>query len=174
MAFNLFGKSSLAALLLLLTVGIAGCQQRAASKLLGQWVGRPDTAAARAERESLKYGETSSASEETPSSTESATVTDWERYETGVRLEFVDHEHVEMSLSEGSKPLSGKWSIFSTSPIGCTIEVDTDGESDSEIVRRQFRLDLDEREGVCVGFTMMEEGADRQLGSLYFQRPEGM
>jgi len=161
---------------MLLLLSTSGCQQRAAGKLLGQWVGTPDTAASRAERESKKYGETASVSKSASVAPENAT--DWERYDRSVTLDFIDYERVEMALVGGSKPeepeepLSGKWHVVSTTPIGCTIEVKTEGEQSETVVRRQFQLDLDEHEGQCVGFTLIEVGADRQLGTLYFCRPE--
>jgi len=173
------GRSWLAGLLLLALVGVSGCQQRAANKLLGKWEGRPDTAAARGERESLKYGDTSS--DVAPESGDEADLTDWESYDLSVSLEFFDHKRLEMSLSDGSDSVSGQWRVVSTTPIGCTIEVETageaaesEGEESAAVVRRQFQLDLDELEGECVGFTLMEVGADRRLGMLYFSRPEGM
>jgi len=152
---------------MLLLLSASGCQQRAAGKLIGRWAGTPDTAAARAERESKKYGETTSAS------VSPENVTDWEHYDPSVTLDFVDHERVEMALSgKTEEPLSGKWRIVSTTPIGCTIEVETETEDSEGVVRRQFQLDLDECEGQCVGFTLIEVGADRQLGTLYFCRQE--
>jgi len=179
------GKSSLAMLLLLIVLGASGCKQRVAGELLGRWVGVPDTAAARAERESQKYGEVTSEGEEVvPESVASKIATDWESFDLSVALDFVDYERVEMTLSgesvaAGLEPVSGKWHIVSTSPVGCTIEVETagaagEGEKSAAAVHRHFQLNLDEREGECVGFTLMEVGADRQLGMLYFHRPEGM
>ena len=105
-------------------------------------------------------------------------MTDWENYDLSVSLDFVDHGRVELSISggaaaEGLEPVSGKWHVLSTTPIGCTIEVETAGENSAAVVRRKFELIFDEREGECVGFTLREVGADRQLGMLYFRRPEG-
>jgi len=155
---------------------LGGCQQRTVGQLLGKWVGSPDTAAARADREAQKYGETSAQGK--GQAIEPDRITDWERYDQSVSLHFVDHERLEMSLSGGSgtdesKPggvesLTGKWRVVSTTPIGCTIEVET--EDGTTVVRRQFQLDWDEQEGQCVGFTWIEVGADRQLGTLYFCR----
>ena len=84
-----------------------------------------------------------------------------------------------MALVDDPQPRLGSWSIVSTSPTGCTIEVETDrsaikteSEQPPATVRRRFQLDLDEREGECIGFLLREVGADRQLGALYFRRPE--
>jgi len=160
---------------MLLLLSTSGCQQRTAGKLLGQWVGTPDTAASRAERESQKYGETASPDEVASRSPTPENATDWERYDRSVTLDFIDYERVEMALADETEgSLSGKWRVVSTTPIGCTIEVETEGDRSAAVVRRQFQLDLDEGEGECVGFTLMEVGADRQLGTLYFSRPKGM
>ncbi len=178
MVYRCFGRSWCAAIVLLMLAGASGCQQQAANKLLGRWEGRPDTATARSEREAEKYG----GEAVTANSPTGSMATDWESYDLGVRFEFVDREHLEMSLSDGSEPVSGTWRVLSTTPIGCTIEVKTKeaktkeakGEEAASTVLRQFQIDLDEREGECVGFTLIEVGADRQLGTLYFQRTVGM
>lgn len=165
MVFRFIEKFPLAAFLLLTMFSAIGCQSRTVGHLLGRWEGRPDTAAGRAERDAERYGDTA------PPTVSQLSKTDWENYDLVVSLEFVDRERIELALSDGSEPVAGEWSIISTSPIGCTIEVDTAGESPESRVRRQFQLELDERDGVCVGFTMREVGADRQLGALYFRRP---
>jgi len=171
----------------MLLISSVGCQQRSASKLLGRWEGRPDSAALRLQREAKKYGEVPSDNARTTLSevatgSGSATrphapsqVTDWENYDVTVLFDFVSSERLEMSL-DGEQPRSGRWKIVSTSPVGYTIEVQTEKESTSgegaSVLRRQFELLLDERGGTCVGFLLTEVGADRQQGALYFQRPE--
>ena len=57
MSFTFQGKLPLAMLLVLTLLVASGCQQRVVGTLQGRWVGVPDTAAARAERESQKYGD---------------------------------------------------------------------------------------------------------------------
>jgi len=182
-----------------LLVSTTGCQQRTTSKLLGRWEGRPDSAALRADREAEKYGKKSSAEvsarrEDPGSPTQtslSPQVTDWENYQVLIQFDFVSSERLEMSL-DGKQPRSGSWKIISTSPAGCTIEVQTEADSaESEVTksevtelgavagqdagaqRRQFELLLDERDGTCVGFLLTEAGADRLQGAIYFQRPGG-
>jgi len=197
MFFKFDGRSPLMMLLLLALLGGSGCQQQVVGTLQGRWVGVPDTAAARAERESQKYGDMAPTAEASSASVAPERVTDWESYDLSVSLDFVDHERVKIFISggadaEGLEPVSGKWHILSTTPIGCTIEVETAGEvgagevrtgevgtggeqneNSAAVVRRKFELIFDEREGECVGFTLREVGADRQLGMLYFRRPEG-
>ncbi len=168
--------------LLLLT--LVGCQQRTVSKLQGRWEGRPDSAALRAEREAEKYGNSSGADVEASTNSKegsstkpdaSVQVTDWENYEVTVQMDFVSSERLEMSL-DGEQRRSAHWQIISSSPIGCTIEVQTEegseGDEKKELVRRRFELVLDEREGTCVGFLLTEVGADRLLGAIYFKRPQ--
>ena len=171
MFFRFLGKSWCTVLVLLVLVGTSGCRKRAVGRLLGQWEGHPDTAAARKEREAKKYGEEVSAELKLSDATRA---TDWESYDVGVLFDFVDRENIKMSLDDGSEPVSGKWRVLSTSPIGCTIEIKTENKNEEtpSVVLRHFQIDWDEREGECVGFTLIEEGADRQLGTLYFQRTE--
>jgi len=179
-------KSLLLLFVSMLLISSVGCQQRSASILLGRWVGRPDSAALRLQREAKKYGEVPSDNARTTLSevavgSGSATrpsapsqVTDWENYDVTVLFDFVSSDRLEMSL-DGEQPRSGHWKIVSTSPVGYIIEVQTEQESASgegaSVLRRQFELLLDERGGTCVGFLLTEVGADRQQGALYFQRP---
>ena len=163
----------------LLLLCLVGCQQQSASLLQGRWEGRPDSAKLRAVREAEKYGDepnisTEEGSAEEGSATksyESAPVTDWEEYEVSILFDFVSSDRLEMSL-DGEQPRSGSWKIVSSSPVGCTIEVQTEPEGeDARVVRRQFQLLFDDREGTCVGFLLTEVGADRQQGAIYFRRP---
>lgn len=170
-----------------------GCTQRAASKLLGRWEGRPDSAETRAARDAQKYGDEiagSSSADVTPADatpTAEGTVedaiaeldqtTDWEEFDVTIVMDFVSSDRVEMTLG-GEQPVVGTWKVLSTTPSGCTIEVATEGASTKDgakqSVRRRFELLLDEREGTLVGFQLSEAGADAQLGALYFQRPGAM
>jgi hypothetical protein len=154
--------------ILLLLLGALGCQQRTTARLLGEWVGRPDTAAARALRESEKFGD------DRPSGTldtSSETITDWQQVDIGVKVHFVSTTQLEMSLEDGAQPQSGNWHVLEATPVVCTIEVETaTGEGESAELRR-FQLELDELDGELVGFLLTEVGADRQLGALYFSRP---
>jgi len=145
-----------------------GCQQRKATKLLGEWVGRPDTAQARAKRESLKYGD------QTPDERDagSESVTDWQQVDVEVKFNFVSRTQLEMSLADGSEPHSGTWRVIETSPTGCAIEVETNTGPDQSAELRRFQLEMDERDGTLTGFLLTETGADRQLGALYFRRLE--
>ncbi len=155
---------------LLLLISAVGCQQRTASKLLGTWIGQPDTATARAERESKKYGDRPL--EDNPASNPQQSETDWQRFDVVVKFNFVSRDSLEMSLGDGSEPRSATWSVLETSLTGCTIEVETSTGADDSAERRRFQLEMDEHNGTCTGFLLSEVGADRQLGALYFRRPE--
>lgn len=145
-----------------------GCQQHADSLLQGTWIGRPDTAEARAAREAEKYGEPLELAE---SSNTAFGRTDWEAYDIELRFRFGSHDRLEMSRADGSEAVSASWSVLDTSPTGCTIEVVTeqDAPQQNPAVRR-FHLEYDEREGALVGFLLTEVRADRGLGALYFSR----
>jgi hypothetical protein len=163
-----------------IVLAATGCQQRNAAKLVGSWVGKPDSAAARAEREAAKYDDLVSVEpdegEEAPKVSQAEHVaerSDWEAYDVEVELEFTDLQHVKLALADGSQPIDGRWVVIETSPTGLTIEI-ISGEEPPPPTRRRFLVELDEREGDTFGFLLSEVGTDRQLGSLYFtsrQRP---
>ena len=158
-------------LLSIALVGSSGCQQRLAAKLRGEWIGQADTAGRRAAREAKIFGDQSSL-EADLSTGDRQSLTDWERYDIAVKFDFVDHTQLEMSLADGSQPLTGAWKVLETSPTGCTIEVETMTGTDESAELRRFQLEMDERNGTLDGFLLTEVGADRGLGSLYFRRPE--
>ncbi len=168
--------------LCLLLLAVPGCQQRAGNTLQGRWVGRPDTAAMRANREAEKYGDERPQQPTSKLATKLSDdeadddeyVTDWEKYDVTITMDFVSSDQIEMTL-DGGQPVRGSWKVLSTSPTGCTIEVTTEAtdsqQAEPQETRRRFELLFDEREGVCVGFQLSEAGADAQLGALYFARP---
>ena len=155
---------------ILLVMG-AGCQQHTVGKLLGTWVGQPDTAEARQQREAEKFGATSRPSQEELLSSVEAAPTDWEQFDVAVEFQFLSSTELEMSLAEGAEPQKGTWRILETSPTGMTIEVETPTGSEGALELRRFDLYMDERDGTLHGFLLNEVGADRGLGALYFQRP---
>ena len=182
-------------LLVVLCVSLfaGGCQQQTASKLRGKWIGRPDTAAARAARDAERFHQSVSEKSSADVQDRNDEKTEWERFDVAVAWDFVSHETVEMSLADGSQALKGDWKIVRTSPIGCTVEILANevlmdetlthkggresGRKERELdnrkqVRRQFEIELDERDGKCIGFLLSEAGADRQLGTIYFHRPD--
>ena len=150
---------------------LAGCQQRTAMELLGTWEGRPDTSAARAEREEERYGKRDSSVESVGLLTES-TVTDWENYDVGVTLDFQSRSEVSLTMSGEEQSVSGSWKMVQSGPVACTIAIETPtGEGDTPELRR-YKLELDQDGGELKGFLMREVGADRSLGTLYFRRAE--
>ncbi len=186
---SITNRPILLAILCLLSI-VFGCHQKTSTKLSGKWIGRPDTAVARAARESDKFDEVVSEEVSETVLSKPEADTDWEKYDVAVIWDFVSNESLEMSLVDGSQPILGHWEIISLSPIGCTIEVVTlvgiessssvaetvpSDKNDGEKVpqtRRRFEIELDERDGECVGFLLYEAGADRQLGAIYFSRPD--
>jgi len=155
-------------LLLAILITTGGCQPSTSGKLQGRWTGRPDTQAARSLREAKKYGDATDKTSDPK--TQPSRQTDWERYDVAVEFHFISSSQLEMSLADGSQLRKGTWEILKTLPTGCRIEVKIDEASQL----RQFELQMDEKEGRCVGFLLSEVGADPQLGWLYFQRTEGM
>ena len=173
-----FGRSRRAIYLMLLLVALTGCNGGVVDQLQGGWMGRPDTAAAVAAREAERFGEQ-------PTDEDLGPPTDWEQYDVGVRLEFVDETHVEMSLADGSQPVEGTWQVVESSPSGWIIEIETSPADDKKPIDssntaaadtpakgecRRFNVEPDYQDGHCTGFRLSELGADRQLGAMYFRR----
>jgi len=155
-------------LLLAMLATTGGCQPSTASKLQGRWTGRPDTQAARSLREAKKYGNATDKTSDPK--TQPSRQTDWEQHDVAVEFYFIDSSKLEMSLVDGSEAREGTWKILKAMPTGCRIEV----KINESLQLRRFEIQMDEKEGRCVGFLLSEVGADPQLGWLYFQRTEGM
>ncbi len=191
--------------LLLLVGSTAGCRDRHADQLLGRWIGQPDTAAARGARETLRYQnltgrqkpsvplerddqrvESDKLADTQRGSPREAQVSDWERYDVQIVLEFIRTGRVNMSLADGSEPQWGVWHVVQQTPVGLVIEIETresgqekdQGVSASDRIRsqrRRFELQFETDPGVVgsgrwVGFRLVEVGADPRLGALYFKR----
>jgi hypothetical protein len=125
---------------------------------------------------------------ETPnqSSLLSAGATDWEQYDVQIFLEFERSQQVSMSLANEAEPRSGSWRVVRETPIGLVIEIETSrnepsgsqemsgqGEVSTERRRFELQLTLDDRSEngqSCLGFRLIELGADPRLGAIYFQR----
>lgn len=121
-----------------------------------------------------------------PAATMAVETSDWERYDVRILLEFRRSQQVTMSLADGSEPRAGIWRVVHTTPAGLVIEIKTRGSGqeidqpiptmgESQVERRRFelQLDYDTRSGKsqeCVGFRLIELGADPRLGALYFKR----
>jgi hypothetical protein len=125
---------------------------------------------------------------ETPnqSSLLSAGATDWEQYDVQIFLEFARSQQVSMSLANEAEPRSGSWRVVRETPIGLVIEIETSrneqsgsqeipvqGGVSTERRRFELQLTLDDRAEngqSCIGFRLIELGADPRLGAIYFQR----
>jgi hypothetical protein len=125
---------------------------------------------------------------ETPnqSSLLSAGATDWEQYDVQIFLEFEHSQQVSMSLANEAEPRSGSWRVVRETPMGLVIEIETSrnepsgsqemsgqGEVSTERRRFELQLTLDDRSEngqSCLGFRLIELGADPRLGAIYFQR----
>lgn len=171
----LFGTAVASSLLLV------GCQQSATSRLVGEWVGRPDTAAAAAARgDKLKAKQRSgtTAAVEAPSDEEAAAElgkTDLEQHDVIICMTLGSNKRVSMSLGDHSQPLEGVWRVVTTlPPDGAEIEISltqSSEEMSERAEKRRFIIDFQENDN-APGFTLVEKGADPQFGRLYFVRED--
>ncbi len=105
------------------------------------------------------------------------TRTDWERFEFSVALEFVDRSKVRMSLGGDQEVVEGEWRVVESAGNRLTIQIVTENDprgandqaptSSSPLVR-QFVIRFEGEE--ADRFTLVEDGADPDLGSLLFER----
>lgn len=174
--------SRYAAICCLLLLSIAGCRQSIGDRLLGDWVGKPDTAAAAAERSAqLKAKSADKGGEEDtlPVDEEGAATrgkTDLEQHNVSITLRFENSRDVKMSIAQGGPPLEGSWRVVQTlPPRGAEIEISLkqpNGKADGKPKtpeKRRFVIDF-QGDDADAGFTLFEKGADPQFGRLYFQQ----
>lgn len=154
-------------------LGLAGCQATPQGELLGTWVGRPDTDAARAAREAERFG--NAPTEATLTEGEPADrVTQWQRFDVALRLEFLNRAEARLQLDD-RPPQEALWRLSAVGPASAVLELDVPSAAAADdvaprVVRRRFDLLFDRTAGRLTGFTLTEVGADRNLGALYFQR----
>lgn len=167
----------------LLLLPIAGCQQSITDRLMGEWVGTPDTAAAAAERSAkLKAKEAENGQTEAaalPVDEEVTTTrgkTDLEEHEVTIELDFTGSRDVHMEIAQGGAPLEGSWRVVQVlPPRGAEIEISLkhpNGKSAGKAPtteKRRFVIDF-QGDDSDAGFTLFEKGADPQFGRLYFER----
>ncbi|TWT31062.1 hypothetical protein KOR34_44360 [Posidoniimonas corsicana] len=172
--------------LLLCTALLCGCGPASTSQLLiGKWEGRPDSLAAKRERNPIPTAPgyiprevTRPVSAEEKEAAEKLAAmqpseqTDLEAFNFTVLLEFLPQDQVVMSLN-GGQPIKGSWKVLSTDVGVSLIElvdgVPTQAEGDDlpQLTKRRFLLELND---LGDAFTLREEGVDPRFGWLYFQR----
>lgn len=148
-------------ILLALCVGVSGCRPR--SRLVGSWEGRPKPA---------------------PDDAEQKTVL--EQFDFRIRLDIAEDGTVAMSKTGagGEQSLEGTWSVQENED-GIVLKIttkppnsDEPGQSDSEDIvpqepnskKSETRRFVVEFDGLAEGFTLTEDGADPDVGSLVFSR----
>ena len=107
-------------------------------------------------------------------------VTDWETTDFEIELRFLPREKIRMSLG-GEKELEGSWEVIARSLDRVTIEIETASTTTSETTSRPnsnvaakrpeirrfvIRFEGEEKDR----FTLQEEGADPDVGSLLFHK----
>ena len=165
-----------------------GCQQPVRERIVGQWIGKPDTAAAAAERVAKqqaaaekKSGDEQDEAVPKQDSTAKLGVTDLEGHDVTILLYFNSDKTVKMSLGDESQPREGVWRVVeSLPPQGAEIEISltTKAEPGAEdekpskqksVEKRRFIIDFQQQDD-STGFTLIEKGADPKFGRLYFEQ----
>ena len=154
---------------------LLGCGSDLSGEFSGVWIGKHDAAAMKRLREGgdPNVGELDDA----PAAENRAEKTDWEHYDAVVRMDLGRAHRVRLESSVSDRVIEGQWQITDATPGAVLVEItapadgaasDSDGEN---LVRRRFELEPHRKDGKLIGFVLREDGADRRLGALYFQRP---
>ncbi len=159
----------------LAALSIAGCDGALSmsQRLVGEWVGRPETAAERIVREwpARAGGKQLTADDpEIAAAIAKAPVTDLETQaaETRVTMRLGELGGATLSLA-GEQELTGQWGITPLEGRRAQLEIEIEPATEGEKpVRRRFDLEFF-KEGEA--FTLREQSADRRFGRLVFRRP---
>lgn len=143
-------------------------------RLVGEWVGRPESGAERVLREwPGRRGADGQVDPEDPgvvAAVEKAPATD---------LEVADAVEVQMQIRElggaemtlvGETPLEGTWTLEAVEGRRAQLEIAIAIEDEDDPLRRRFEIEF-LREGE--GFVMHESGADPRFGRLLFSPKNG-
>lgn len=143
----------------ILWAGVAaiGCRDDAAAQLEGIWIGRPAEAAKAAGPEASVGAQG-----------------DFQQFDAAVRMNFRSEQFVELELVGGGEPVRGEWEVVEATPGLLLIEIITPADpasaADAAPVRRRFELEPTYENDRLTRFDLREDGADRKLGSIRFQR----
>lgn len=156
---------------LLLVCG--GCRQSIVSQLQGEWVGTPKPPA-----KALESNVEGQVSESEIAN--QAQSTDWQNYDAQIGMKFTDSQ-VEMTMDGQSDKVVAQWRVLEKTPANILVEFVTDAngpapaegagaEKQPGKVLRRFEIIPELEDEKLTGFAFNEEGADRQVGRLYFVR----
>ena len=160
---------------LLLVTLLVGCDGALTptQRLVGTWVGRPETAAERVEREwpgGGAWGGEKDGDSPKPNAEELPPPTDLEAYaELRVSMELAPLGRASLSL-DGGRPLEGRWSITPGEGRRLQLEIEVD-RAQGAAERRRFEIEMvragdDQPER----FVLREAESDLRFGRLIFER----
>lgn len=155
---------------------LAGCDgpMTVRQRLVGEWVGRPESRAQRVLREwpgsRGADGQVDPEDPEVVAAVEKAPATDLEAADAvAVQMQLRELGTAEMMLA-GEPPLEGDWTLNAVEGRRAQLEIAIDVEGEEDPLRRRFEIEfLLEGEG----FVMHESGADPRFGRLLFSPKNG-
>lgn len=183
--FNFHPRRWQLAIVICLLVVVAGCnRQSTAQRLVGRWVGKPETAQQRQDRSLVANNSPAKTTDDDAakdSPTEKTTPsnngppTELETVDVQVTLDFSVDGTIEMWLGEKQETLAGDWRVISTEvnlvQLQITAKRETQEDAVSKTEKRRFDLQWQELKAGDA-FTLREQAADPQFGTLYFVREE--
>ncbi len=168
--YNVGMQSTRIITLLAITI-LTGCSDAALqSSLVGKWRGKPETSAARGEREQARLVALQQAAgiegEGAAEKPMPLPPTDLEQFDFEITMDLASDGTAKMSLG-GADERKGTWRIVATDPNGATLELALPEEPQADPIRRRFELRFTSEERTQ--FTLREEGADPQFGRILFE-----
>ncbi len=135
--------------LTLLALLLTGCSSAALqSSLVGKWRGKPETSAARGEREQARLVALQQAAgiegEGAAEKPMPLPPTDLEQFEFEITMDLARDGTAKMSLG-GAEARTGTWRIVATDPNGATLELALPEQPKADPIRRRFELPLHQR-----------------------------
>ncbi len=168
------GAMLAACLVALATWAASGCGGPAGTGLVGRWEGRPESAEAFQTRHATPPAaanpddQTKVAVARAMASPPFPDPTELEQYNVRVVLDLAGDGSLTMWLDDGRDRRAGRWTATPVDERQTILQVATQPDDDRQPAeRRRFELRWDPDHD---GFTLREEGADPQLGWLYFRR----
>lgn len=155
----------------LLLLVSSGCRQSIVSQLQGEWVGSPQPPTKSTNQQVTESDITKQQRTEP---------TDWQQYDAQVAMKFTDSQ-VELTMDGQADKVVAQWRVLEQTPANILVEFVTDAnepsgdegvgaEKSTEEVLRRFELIPEIEADKLISFALNEEGADRQVGRLYFVR----
>ncbi len=152
-------------------VGLEGCFEPKSQRLLGRWIGRPDSS----EVDIPVPADAGPQDDNLPAATRPpgavSQKTDFELFDFSIELDFLDRRRIRVTMGGNKESVEGTWRTVEAAGDRITIQIAADPTASSSAgstTLRQYVVRF--KSGSPDEFTLQEDGADPLLGRLHFMR----